>query len=391
MRITDVKTTMVAVPLARFGEYQPVRMWYATRWASLHCITVIETDEGITGIASEGKQDIIMNVIRPFILGKDPFDVEVIENELMGRKREIDMRTLSALDGGLWDIIGKACGQPLFKLWGGKVNPHVHVRYWLDCQDPEEQALEAQKAVSLGWKAFKIKGGTHPDVDVERLKAVRQAVGDSVQLCVDLNGSYPLHVAINTLKKMAKYGPSFVEEPVKCVWPYDAGCIDNLADIRRMTGVPIELHCVGPNCQEFAMAVVSRRAADAIHLNVTFAGSIIECRRVCAIAEAGGIIVTGQSNAAELGPRNALMLHLITSERAFRSTNDNSTHLLEAPSGDIIKKEFHITNGVLEAPAGPGLGVELDPQKIEHYEELYKSGKYAHEAGLGRKDPYLWS
>ncbi len=399
MKITNVRTTMVCVPLARFGEFKPVTMWYQTRYADLHCVTFIDTDEGITGVATEGDQQTIMNVIKPLLLGKDPFDIETVEQELAGRaswegvlkgRWAFETKTMAAIDNALWDIVGKACGQPLYKLWGGKVNAPIYVRYWMDCRSPAEMAGEAIKAAGRGWKAFKIKLGTDPDTDVERVRAIREAVGDHIELCFDLNGGYPLSVAINTLKRMAKYNPVSIEDPVPSVWPYDAGALDAMADIRRMTGIPIEAHSHGPNCEEFVMAVVSKRAADTIHLNVSFVGSVLECRRICAIAEAGGLIVTGQSTCAELGPRNALMLHLITAERAFKGTNDSSTHHLEPPSGDIIKQEFRTVNGTLTVPEGPGLGVQVDDEKLEYYHQLYESGQYRHEPGVGRKDPYLW-
>lgn len=397
MKITDVRTTMVAVPFARFGKFEPVTMWYFKRWASLHCVTFIDTDEGITGIATEGDQHLIDNVIKPLLIGKDPFEIENIEMELGSFKRnllrlppDIDLRTLSAIDGALWDIVGKACGQPLYRLWGGKINDPIPVRYWMDCRSPEEQAAEAKHAVERGWRAFKIKAGTGPQLDVERVRSIREAVGDDVQLCVDLNGSYPMHVAINTLKKMAEYNVAFVEEPIASIWPQDAGSLDAMADIRKITGVPIEVHSHGPNCSEFVTALIQKRAADALHLNVTFAGSILQCKRACAIAEAGGMVVTGQSNCAELGPRNALMLHLIASERAFKGTNDNSNHHLEPPSGDIIKEEFRTRNGALEVPEKPGLGVEIDEDKLVHYEELYRSGEYEHEPGYGLVDRSYW-
>jgi L-alanine-DL-glutamate epimerase-like enolase superfamily enzyme len=394
MKITDVRTVMVAVPFARFGKFEPVRMWYMTRPANIHCVTFIDTDEGITGVSTQGDQHIIMTALKPRLIGKDPFNIEAIENDLGGfaptGKWSIPTDTLAAIDNALWDIIGKACNQPLYKLWGGKVNETIHVRYWLHCCSPEEQAAEAVQAVQRGWKAFKVKLGTDPDTDIERVKAIREAVGDKIELCFDINGGYPLSVAINTLKKMAKYNPASIEEPVACAWPYDSGTLDNMADIRRITGIPIEAHSHGPNCAEFAMAVVNKRAADAIHLNVAWAGSISECKRICAIAEAGGLIVTTQSSAAELGPRNALLLHLITSERSFKGTNDSSTHFLESPSSDIIKEEFKTVNGTLKVPDGPGLGVEIDMEKLAKYNELYKTGKYQNEPGLGRKDPYLW-
>jgi L-Ala-D/L-Glu epimerase len=396
IKITDVRTTMVAVPFARFGEFRPVTMWYGARHSSIHCITYIDTDAGITGIGMQGNQDMIMKQLRPLLIGKDPFNIEQNENALGGPlggwQRVIPTDTMGAIDGALWDIIGKACNQPLYKIWGGKVNAPIHCRYWLDCQSPEEQVKEAKKAVARGWTAFKVKLGADPVDDLERVKALREALGDKIELCFDLNGSYPIGVALNTLKKMAQYKPASIEDPVPSVWPYDSGCLENMADIRKVTGIPISAHNHGPNCQEFIMNVINKRAADTLHLNISFAGTILECRRLCAIAEAGGLTVTGQSSAAELGPRNALLLHLFTAERSFKGTNDNSTHFLEPPSGDIIKNEFRVVNGTLKVPEGPGLGVELDEEKVAKYSELYKSDpKWRKQLpGLGKKNSYLW-
>lgn len=243
------------------------------------------------------------------------------------------------------------------------------------------------RAAERGWRAFKIKLRTDPETDLRRVKAVRDAVGDGVQLCFDINGGYPVGVAISTLRRMARYEPAYVEDPVPNHWPYDSGSLEDMADARRITGVPIEAHSHGPNCLEFARLVVEKRAADAIHLNVAFTGGVLEAKRVCAVAEAGGLIVTGQSSAAELGPRNALLLHLITSERAFRGSNDSSTHHL---MGDIIKEEFKIVKGTLTVPEGPGLGVEIDEEKVRKYHEIYESSLYRPEPGLGRKDAYYW-
>ena len=138
------------------------------------------------------------------------------------------------------------------------------------------------------------------------------------------------------------------------------------------------------------MTLINKRAADTVHLGLQFVGGILEAKRVCAVAEAGGLIVTGQSSAAELGPRNALILHFITSERAFKGTNDSSAHFLEPPSGDIIKNEFRTVDGTLRVPEGAGLGIEIDKEKLEYYHKIYLSGNYQHAPGLGRKNPYLW-
>ena len=124
MKITDVRTTMIAVPFARFGEFQPVTMWYMKRHASIHCVTYIDTDEGITGVGTQGDQNTIMNLIRPQIIGKDPFDIEKIEDELGGpglggRWRLISTDTLPRLTAPSGISSGKPAASRCIKYGAG--------------------------------------------------------------------------------------------------------------------------------------------------------------------------------------------------------------------------------------------------------------------------------
>lgn len=396
MKITDVRTTLVTVPFAKWGKFAPVTMWYGTRYSDYkRCVTFIDTDEGITGVGTQGRRDVIMNEIRPKLIGWDPFQISIIErSEREGgagiTTRRFGTRTVAAIDGALWDIVGKACNKPLYKLWGGNIHDPIPVRYWLCCGTPEAMVEEAVKAVERGWRSFKVKLGTDPKVDVERVKALREAVGYDIELNFDINGGYPLSCAMRTLKKMARYDPASIEEPIPNTWPWDQASIEGMAELRRIVGIPIEAHSHGPNIEEWVRLVVEKRGADSLHLNLSFIGGVMQAKRICAMGMMAGIRSTGQSSAAELGPRNALILHWITSTPAFTGTNDSSTHLLEPPSGDIIKKEFRTVNGTLKVPEGPGLGVEIDPEKLKRYEEIAKTGQYKPGPGLGQTNKYYW-
>lgn len=414
MKITNVRTTKVTIPFAKFGEFAPVQMWYMTRYSNFQkTITWIDTDEGITGIASGGDQERIMNKIRPKIIGMDPFDLPKIERvdpenpydvlpyfaikerddkDKWGRvtPRNYGFANVAAIDCALWDIIGKKCGQPLYKLWGGKYHDLINVRYWLSCDTPEKMSSEALKAVERGWKAFKIKLGTHPEEDLLRVKTLRNAVGDHIELNFDCNGAYSLSRSMRVLKKFARYDPVSIEEPIANSWPWDHHSIEAMAFLRKVVGIPIEAHCHGPNIEEFIRILIEKEAADFFHTRPGFVGTVMQCKRLIAMADMGGIRATCQSSAAELGPNNAYMLHWITSSPEFEGTNDSSTHLLEPPSWDIIKNEFRTKNGTLSVPEGPGLGVEIDSHKLSKSEELAKKGMYPHEKGLGRRDKYYW-
>lgn len=396
MKITDVRTTRVTVPFSKFGKFSPVKMWYMTRHADYGTtVTWIDTDEGITGVSTRGDADTIMKIFRPKLIGMDPFDIPTIErSERDGgcgvTTRQYGFANVAAIDCALWDIIGKKCGQPLYKLWGGRHHDVVHVRYWLSCDEPEVMAAEALEAVESGWRAFKVKLGTHPDLDVERAEAVRDAVGDGIELNFDINGGYSVSRCMRTLPKIMRVDPTTVEEPIANSWPWDHHSIEGMAFLRKTLGVPIEAHCHGPNNEEFVRILGEKEAADTFHTRPGFGGPVMQLKRLCAMADMYGIRSTGQSSAAELGPTNAYILHWIASSPEFTGTNDSSTHLLEPPSWDIIKDEFRTVNGTLQVPEGSGLGVEIDPEKLAKSEELWRQGKYPHEKGLGQQDKYYW-
>ena len=388
MKITDLKVTCVAVPFARFGEFKPVTMWYRTRYASRHAIVFIETDEGITGVGSTDESDEhdLINTAKPRLIGKDPHDVELLTNmNRNGLMQGARTSVVHAIDTALWDIIGKTSRKPLYKLWGGKIHDPIRVRYWLPVMAPQEQAEEAAKAVERGWKAFKVKLGTDPKTDIQRVKTVREAVGDDIDLGFDLNGGYNLPTAIKTLKQMEPYNPAHIEEPIP------GNDLDGMADLKKRVRIPIEAHLsAGPNTMEYVASLVNKRAADILHLNPIQVGGVLEAKRLCALADAAGIPVTCQSSCAELGPSNALLLHWVTSTPSFTMSNDSSTHHLEPPSGDIIKNEFRTVNGTLTIPEEPGLGIAVDPEKLEKYHEVWLSGQYKHVKGLARTDSYYW-
>ena len=393
MQITNVRTVQVSVPLAVFGKFQAMSMWYGTRSATNHVIVFVDTDEGITGVgeAWDWNEHEISNIVRPKLIGRDPLQIDNITSTAYasqlssrGLLQGISAPSISAIDCALWDIMGKICQKPLYQILGGKVNDKVRCRYWMCEKPPKEMAAEATKAVERGWKAFKIKIGTDPKTDLETVRLIREAVGDDIELGFDINGGYRLHTAIRTLKKMERYDPAHVEEPIPAL------DLNGYGDLKRYTNIPIEYHLNDHLRLRELLELVDLHAIDILHLNPMQNGGLLYCNKLCAIAEAAGIPVTGQSSAAELGPANAEMLHWITSNSAFTSTNDSSTHLLEPPSGDIIKDELRTVNGCLTVPEGPGLGIQIDASKLKKYGDLALTGKHKVKPGIPRADTYYW-
>ena len=384
MKIIDVRAVPVAVPFDLFGNWEPVTMWYGTRYSSRHIIVFVDTDEGVTGLGAcrDTSMDLVLNVYKPNLMGLDPFDIKNIEALTMRLKAGHRPDAVAAIDHACWDIIGKICNKPLHKLLGGKVHDKVRCEFWECMKKPVAIAADIKKAIERGWKTFKIKIGSDPITDVARVKAAREAAGDGIELGFDVNAGYTIPTAIRTIKKMEKYDPAYIEQPT-AEWN-----IDGLAEVKRHVDIPILCHSFYvTKDKKSTLELVEKNAADILNIHPDYMGSILYCKEICAIAEAGGIISKCQSSCAELGPANAGLLHLVTSTPSFTTTNQNSNHHLEK-SGDVITKPFKTKNGYLTVPEGPGLGVEIDNKKLDIWHKAWVDGKYKNEPGLPRRDTY---
>lgn len=184
---------------------------------------------------------------------------------------------------------------------------------------------------------------------------------------------------------MEGYDPAYIEQPIPS-WD-----IDGLAEVKAHVDIPILCHSsYVTKDKRSTLELVEKNAADMLNINPDYMGSLLYCQEIAAIAEAGGIICKAQSTCAELGPANAGLLHLITATPAFTTTHQNSSHHLEK-SGDIITEPFKSVNGMMAVPEGPGLGVEIDMEKVEKWHRAWSEGRYKNEPGLGRSNPYLWN
>lgn len=383
-----MRTVLVRVPLT-----EPSSMWYQTRYATDKVVIFVDTDEGVTGIGEARymgiTKTIIEQKIKPKIVGLDPFDTESIGHKFWAKDPSTLQHTaytylinaVGGVDIALWDIIGKVTEKPIYKLMGGRYRDKVPCRAWLATKKPEKQAEDAVKIVQKGWKALKIKIGINPERDVETVKAVREAVGDGIEIGVDANGAWTPGIAKRTIKKMEKYDLSHVEQPVA------AHDLNGLAHVRKCVNVPI-LACDQMIATKYdILEIIRKEAADMINVDPIRAGGMLECKKNCAIAEAAGLSVCTHST-EELGIGTAGLLHLITSTSNFLTPNDSSYHNL---ADDIISKKFEYNEGYLDVPDGNGLGVSIDTEKLMKYNALYKSGKLKSEKGLGKEDGnYYW-
>ena len=400
MIVTDVRAVNVCVPLSTFGRFEPVTMWYGTRYAALKTMIFIETDEGITGVGEAwAPADKTVQGLKRWIVGRDPFDVNAIERtinnrgnvrHLMGHLPVGLLNVTGGISMALWDVMGKAVEKPVYKLIEGRYRDRVECRYWMCDKPPEDQAAEAVKAVEAGFRALKIKAGLNPEHDVNCVKAVREAVGDRVEIGFDFNGGYTAGKAIRTIKKMERYDPSHIEEPV------DSNNIGALARVRRHVDVPIL--CCGRGCttKESIQELVFKDAADAVNLDLCRNGGFLETQRCAAVAEAGGLEASCHSSPGELGVATAAQLHLVTATPSWLEPVDSAYVKVLPPSEDIITRPFEYENGTLSVPEGPGLGIEIDEERFERARRRYETelDRWQHVRGRDPRVPsrqfYYW-
>src|SRR6195952_1810304 len=237
--IKKITSHVVAAPVQR--PFTSSRGWlYKTRGT---CLVEIETDDGIVGWGecygpSAVAKAFIDSQLAPRVVGRDPFDVEVIWEDLYNRIKDygpkgMSIAAISGIDIALWDIVGKACNKPVHKLIGGafrtEVDCYATGLYFTDMDRLVDEAVEeAARYVTEGFKAIKMKIGLGSiERDFESVQAVREAIGPGVKLMVDANHCFTVPAAIRLGRKLEELDIEWFEEPIS---PED---IDGYVEVSR--------------------------------------------------------------------------------------------------------------------------------------------------------------
>jgi L-alanine-DL-glutamate epimerase-like enolase superfamily enzyme len=368
MRITDVKTTLLAVP------FEKPTIWPYGRWDGITVALVeLKTDEGITGIGESVCQHwpaeafkLFIDSTKAFIVGEDPFNTERILNKLEGLggwafARHIVGNVLGGLDMALWDIIGKACNQPLYRLIGGMVRGKAECMKYVPHDTPDVMAGTAIEAVKEGYGTIYFKYS-----DIKHLKnaivAIREAIGEEPKLWVDFNQTLSPGFAVQFLREMEQYRIDIAEQPVL------ASNLDGMKYVKNSVHCKLLAHESSWTFYE-ALNVIKHDAADIISVDPRMTWGILGTKKAAAIAEAAGIPVIMHSS-AELGVATAAFLNIIASTPNFILANQC---MYDWYAEDYIKGgKLKFEMGHLSVPKGPGLGVEIDETQVRKFHENYK-------------------
>jgi L-alanine-DL-glutamate epimerase-like enolase superfamily enzyme len=363
MKIVKIRALKVSMPFRR-----PFVVWRGVAKTKDHAIVLVETDEGITGIgeaspflyyAPETQEDVISTIdhyISPLLEGKDPFQIEVID-DLFHKTIDGHHFSKAAVEMALWDIMGKTLGVPLYKLLGGKFHETVPLVAILQSGEPGEMAREAEDWVSKGFQQFKVKIGFGPEKDVAKVAAVRRAVGDKITIRVDAEESYDLKGSLAVAHRLRDLDIELFSQPIFRHNYHD------MAVLRKSIDVPLLLDesIITP---EDVLLATRLETGDLINIKVVKSGGILNSKRMAAIAKAAGKDCLVGSM-LEMGPGTIFAGHFAISTANVTYASEIVGPLLL--TDDILTEPVVINDGALHLPDLPGLGIELDGSKMKMY------------------------
>lgn len=365
MKVTEVKTYLVCPGAGK-------------NWLFVK----VETDEGIHGWGEAYTQsdrdraiEVHIGQLGRHLVGRNPFHIRhfryVAYTDWASKRGSMDLYcAISGIEQALWDIVGKAAGQPVYNLLGGPCRDKIRVyaNGWAGGgQDPEQLAQRALSVVERGFSALKFDPFPGPwrafidrrteQAAVERVRAVREAVGPGVEILIEVHRRLaPMH-AVRVAREMEPYGPFWYEEPVS------ARDLDGLAEARREIRIPVvtgeELYTKG----EFR-EVFERRAADIINPDVCNCGGILELVEIAAMAEAYHVAVSPHCyNSTTIGL--AATLHAAACMPNFLITEYFLN--FEEVGSEVAIEPLHVEGGYIALPTGPGLGIDLDEEALARH------------------------
>ena len=379
MKITGIRVHVLRSPLEQPFAFS--QGWVKSRGATLVEVT---TDEGITGWGEALCQGLqppeiaaaaIEHALAPMIMGADPLEPEVLWHRMYHHTRDYGQKGaviggISALDIAFWDIAGKARGEPVARLLGGMFRTRVQAYatgfYRIRGQgEAARLAQEAERHVSQGFSAYKVKLGFGIDDDLTVMRSIREVAGKQ-EAMIDTNHAYGVAEAIRLGRGLEDMGwrLRWYEEPVV------QEALEGYAEVRRALATPI----AGGEHEYTAFGyrnLFAARAIDIAQPDLCIAGGFTACRHIVALAHAHGVQVNPHVWASAVG--QAASLQFIASIPVANHSLFPSDILLEFDTSSHPFRE-HLTDmplrqrsGWVDIPVKPGLGIEIDRGVLEKY------------------------
>jgi muconate cycloisomerase len=381
MKIAKIETIPIRLPTRRVHQWANL-----TTPIGVYVIIKLYTDQGLIGLGEapvlkdwggdHGKYfgetpqttaHIVNDILAPALLGQDPRRIEAI-HAVMDKAVKGYPYCKAAIDAALYDVAAKAMNVPAYQLLGGLFRERVPIAHSLGLMEIDKAVDEASQAKAEGVKTIKLKGGVEHKRDVELVKRIRQAIGPDVNICVDANQGYPsAKAAVRIIKAMEEYDLLYMEQPVEG--------IDQMAEVACRVDTPIMADESVWTAQD-VMEIAKKNAADIISIYTTKPGGMFKAKKVAAVAEAAGL-KCNVNGSVETGVGNAANLHLAASTGVvtYGCVVPVSTPKEKGKGriagiyyqDDIITEPFEYADGEILVSSKPGLGVEIDEDKLTQY------------------------
>lgn len=316
----------------------------------------------------------VESCFKPLLLGRDPFDVEVLWEEMYNRTRPFGqsgaaVNAISGVDIALWDVVGRRLQQPIHKLIGGAFRSEVvpyatgfYRRCGLDY--PEAAIKEAEQHLCGGFGAMKLKIGFGVETDIEYVHAVREAVGPKVRLMMDANCAYAVPAARRILLECEDAKIHLFEEPLA---PED---LEGYKNLRNLTGTYL---AAGENTfgKTGYRRWISEGALDILQPDLCSSGGFTECKKIAAIAQAWNTPVMPHVWGSGIGL--AASLQFIASLPPTPLALNPEEPMLEYDTSShpfreaLIYGAIRMANGKISIPQDPGIGVQIDREILSRY------------------------
>lgn len=345
------------------------------RWLFLK----IETDEGVHGWGEpvvEGRAATVQTAVSELadlLVGQDPLRIEDLWTAMYRggfyRGGPILMSAIAGVDQALWDIKGKAYGQPVHQLIGGPCRDRIRVYSWVGGDRPHDVAAAARDGVTRGFTALKMNGAedmqivdSHAKIDavVANVGAVRAAIGPHIGLGVDFHGRVHRPMAKALIRELEPFRLMFIEEPLL------SEHIEAIGEVTRGSTTPIALGERLYSRWDFRR-VLESRLVDIIQPDLSHAGGITECRKIAAMAEAYDVALAPHCPLGPIALAACLQVDAV-SYNAFIQEQSLGIHYNGA-GRDLLDylvdpSVFAYEDGMVAIPTGPGLGVEVNEAKV---------------------------
>lgn len=377
--IKDIKVHLVSMPVT--GGFSD-----ATRKVEMIGYTIVRltTEDGVEGfgvtyheVGGEATKVLIEKNIAPRLIGRDPFETEVIWQDLSQYLRGVGRKglmfcALSAVDIALWDLKGKLLDLPLYRLFGGSQTkvPVYGSGGWTSYTD-EELVEEMKGIVARGYQMVKFKvgydGGTKPARDVERVRKVREAVGPGIGIMLDANNCWDAATGARFANMVKEYDIMFLEEPV---------CADDIPGLKRYkqsTDLPL---ATGEHeyTKYGARDLIMNNAADIVQLDGTRAGGFTEMLKIAALTQAWNL---------KFAPHAMENIHIHLVSAFSNALFLERLLLFEEITRNIYRNPPEPEMGFMTIPDLPGLGLKLNMDFIREHDEEFGTVYYIAKDSVG--------